>query len=219
MAIQKYQSSFPGAGSSFSSMLDRFFNDSLASQGRVASFSPQVDAFETEQGFEIEASLPGLKRDEIKVDFQQGRLSISGERQFRNERNERQYHLVESSYGSFYRAFDLPDSVDASKIEASFEDGVLHVHVPKDAQKTMRHQIEVRGGQGNQAAAGNGNTSKSGNGKMSERVGRDATDIPVQDASSTQRGGSNQQNTGDQQNTAGQQNASSASKQGSGMGS
>ncbi|WP_303309788.1 Hsp20/alpha crystallin family protein [Hymenobacter sp. BT730] len=186
-------------------MLDRFFNDSLASQGRVASFSPQVDAFETEQGFEIEASLPGLKRDEIKVDFQQGRLSISGERQFRNERNERQYHLVESSYGSFYRAFDLPDSVDANKIEATFEDGVLHVHVPKDAQKTMRHQIEVRSGQSTQKGEGNGSTGKS-SGKMSERVGRDATDIPVQDASAAQRGGSQQTSPG-------------SSKQGSGVGS
>jgi HSP20 family protein len=213
MAIQKYQSSFPGTPSSFSSMLDRFFNDSLASQGRVASFSPQVDAFETEQGFEIEASLPGLKRDEIKVDFQQGRLAISGERQFHNERNERQYHLVENSYGSFYRAFDMPDTVDAQKIEATFEDGVLHVHVPKDTQKTMRHQIEVRGAQGSQPGGGDGNAGKgSTSGKMSERVGRDATDIPVQDASSAQRGGS-------QQHAAGQQNAPGASKQGSGVGS
>jgi HSP20 family protein len=75
----------------------------------------------------------------------------------------------------------------------------------------MRHQIEVRAGQGSQPSGGNGSGGKA-SGKMSERVGRDATDIPVQDASSAQRGGS-------QQNMSGQQNAPGASKQGSGVGS
>jgi HSP20 family protein len=176
MAIQKYQDSFsdmmPG---SFSSMLDRFFSDSLASRGRVASFSPQVDAYETEKGYEIEAALPGLKREDIKVDFHQGRLTIAGERQFRNEQNQRRYHVVESSYGSFSRSFQLPDTVDPSKIEASFEDGVLHVTVPKDEQKTMRHQIQVRGSQ----------NSSNASGQLSERMGQQATDIPVQNGATS----------------------------------
>ncbi|WP_324674297.1 Hsp20/alpha crystallin family protein [Hymenobacter sp. GOD-10R] len=176
MAIQKYQDSFsdmmPG---SFSSMLDRFFSDSLASRGRVASFSPQVDAYETEKGYEIEAALPGLKREDIKVDFHQGRLTIAGERQFRNEQNQRRYHVVESSYGSFSRSFQLPDTVDPSKIEASFEDGVLHVTVPKDEKKTMRHQIQVRGSQ----------NSSNPSGQLSERMGQQATDIPVQNGATS----------------------------------
>jgi len=170
MAIQRYQESFGDvASTSFSTMLDRFFNDSLASRGRVSSFSPQVDAYETEKSYEIEAALPGLKREDIKVDFHQGRLTITGERNFRNEQNDRRYHVVESSYGTFHRSFQLPDTVDAGRIEAHFEDGVLHVSVPKDEQKTKRHQIEVRGGQSNGAS-----------GQMSERVGQQATDVPVQ---------------------------------------
>ncbi|QDA60201.1 Hsp20/alpha crystallin family protein [Hymenobacter jejuensis] len=174
MAIQKYQDSFSDMmPTNFSSMLDRFFNDSMASRGRVSNFSPQVDAFETEKGYEIEASLPGLKREDIKVDFHQGRLTISGERQFKNEQNDRRYHIVESSYGSFQRSFQLPDTVNPGQIEASFEDGVLRVHVPKDEQKTMRHQIQVKGGQ-----------SASGSGQMSERMGQQATDIPVQSSES-----------------------------------
>lgn len=168
MAIQQYQDSFSGMGNSpFSAMLDRFFNDSLASRGRVASFSPQVDAYETERGYQIEAALPGMKREDIKVDFHQGRLTIAGERQFQNERNERRYHLVESSYGSFQRSFQLPDTVDPSQIEANFEDGVLRILVPKDTQKTMRHQINIRGGQ------------NSGS-QMSDRMGQQASDITVQ---------------------------------------
>lgn len=171
MAIQKYQDSFSDlASSNFSSMLDRFFNDSLAARGRVSSFSPHVDAYETEKSYEIEASLPGMKREDIKVDFHQGRLTISGERHFRNEQNQRRYHVVESSFGSFQRAFQLPDTVDASRIEASFEDGVLHIRVPKDEKKTMRHQIEVRGSQGQAGSPG----------QMSEPMGQQATDVPVQ---------------------------------------
>ncbi|UYZ62324.1 Hsp20/alpha crystallin family protein [Hymenobacter weizhouensis] len=176
MAIQKYQDAFSDlASSSFSTMLDRFFNDSLASRGRVSSFSPHVDAYETEKSYEIEAALPGMKREDIKVDFHQGRLSISGERQFRNERNDRRYHVVESSFGSFQRSFVLPDTVDASGIQATFEDGMLRVSVPKDQQKTMRHQIEVRGGQ-------NGSVNP---GQMSERVGQQATDVTVQQGDSS----------------------------------
>ncbi|QJX46648.1 Hsp20/alpha crystallin family protein [Hymenobacter taeanensis] len=194
MAIQKYQDSFSDlASSSFSTMLDRFFNDSMAARGRVNSFSPHVDAYETEKSFEIEAALPGMKREDIKVDFHQGRLTISGERHFRNEQNERRYHLVESSYGSFHRSFQLPDTVDASRIEASFENGMLHIVVPKDQQKTMRHQIEVRGGQSSPAQGGaNG---QGNNGQMSERVGQQATDVTVQ--SDTTSEAQSSQNTTD----------------------
>jgi HSP20 family protein len=185
MSIQKYQDSFSDlASANFSSMLDRFFNDSIAARGRVNSFSPHVDAYETEKSYEIEASLPGLKREDIKVDFHQGRLTITGERRFRNEETKRHYHLVESSYGSFNRSFQLPDTVDAARIEASFEDGVLHVSVPKDQQKTMRHQIEVRGNQSSQS------------GQMSERMGQQATDVSVQrDGSNGSDGQQNGQTT------------------------
>ena len=154
-------------------MLDRFFNDSLTSRGRVASFSPQVDAYENEQGYQLEVALPGMKRDDIKVDFHQGKLTISGERTFQNEQNERRYHLVESSYGSFYRTFQLPDTVDASRIEDNFEDGVLRVSVPKDAQKTMRHQIEIRGGQTQPQG-------QSSNGQLSDRMSQQATEARVE---------------------------------------
>jgi HSP20 family protein len=156
---------------SFSSMLDRFFQDSVAGRGRVAAFSPQVDAYETEKGYQIEVALPGLKREDIKVNFHQGRLTISGERHFKNEQNDRRYHVVESSYGSFSRSFQLPDTVEPRQIQAQFEDGVLRVTVPKNEEKTMRHQIQVQGSQGQQAM---------GSGQMSERMGQQATDVTVE---------------------------------------
>ena len=179
MAIQKYQDSFADMmPQSFSTMLDRFFQDSVAGRSRVSAFSPQVDAYETEKGYQIEVALPGLKREDIKVDFHQGRLTISGERQFKNEKNDRRYHIVESSYGSFQRSFQLPDTVEPRQIQANLEDGVLRVLVPKDEEKTMRQQIQVQGGQSSQASSS----------------GQQATDVPVQEGN-----GNGQTNMGGQE--------------------
>ena len=186
MAIQKYQDSFGDMmPQSFSTMLDRFFQDSMAGRGRVSTFSPQVDAYETDKGYQIEVALPGLKREDVKVDFQQGRLTISGERQFKNEQNDRRYHIVESSYGSFQRSFQLPDTVEPRQIQANFEDGVLRVLVPKDEEKTMRHQIQVQGAQAGSKPSG----------QLSERMGQQATDAKVQQ---NQDKGNGQKDSGNQ---------------------
>ncbi|WP_207433470.1 Hsp20/alpha crystallin family protein [Sabulibacter ruber] len=150
MAIQRLGSGFDEfMPQSFSSMLDRFFNESVNTRERLSKFSPLVDTCETEQGYEIEVALPGLKKEDIQIDFQQGRLTISGERRFSNEQKDKRYHLVESQYGSFSRSFQFPDTVKADGIEAVFENGVLHVRVPKDEQKTAKHRIEVREGSAN----------------------------------------------------------------------
>jgi HSP20 family protein len=147
MAIQRYGSGFEDMmPQSFSTMLDKFFNESVNSRERLNKFNPHVDTCETENGYEIDVSLPGLKKDDIQLDFQQGRLTISGERQFSNEKKEKRYHMIESQYGAFSRSFQLPDTVNPERIEATFEDGILHVTVPKDERKTTRHRIEVRGG-------------------------------------------------------------------------
>jgi HSP20 family protein len=182
MAIQKHQDSFGDTmPMSFSTMLDRFFQDSIASRGRVSAFSPQVDAYENEKGYQIEVALPGLKRDDIKVDFQQGRLTISGERHFKNEQNDRRYHIVESSYGSFQRSFQLPDTVEPRQIQANFEDGILRIMVPKNEEKTMRHQIQIQGSQSN------GQPVMS-SGQVSEHMGQQATDVQVQSGNSNGNG-------------------------------
>jgi HSP20 family protein len=172
MAIQRYSDSFGDMmPQSFSSMLDRFFNDSLNSRGRMSSFAPHVDAYETERSYEIEAALPGMKREDIKVEFQQGRLTISGERHLKNERTDRRYHLMESQYGSFQHSFQLPDVANAQGIEAHFEDGMLRISVPKNEQKTMRHQIQIQDRQQQQSGMQSG--------QMSERISQQATDVRV----------------------------------------
>lgn len=145
MAIQKYKDPFLDVmPQSFSTLLDRFFHDTVATRGQVSSFSPKVDTYETEKGYDIEAALPGLKPEQIHVNFEDGRLTISGERKLENERKERNYHVMESSYGSFQRTFQLPTTTDPGKIDASFDNGVLHVHVPKNGQQPSQHQIPIR---------------------------------------------------------------------------
>ncbi|MBH8556957.1 Hsp20/alpha crystallin family protein [Hymenobacter sp. BT442] len=137
----------------FSTLLDRFFDDNMnmPMRGQMNRFFPKVDTYETDSSYDIDAALPGMKEEDINVSLDQGRLTIAGERKFENERNDRRYHVIESSYGSFLRTFQLPDTADAAKIDASFQNGVLHVHVPKGAPKTTQQRIPVHNGQGKNA--------------------------------------------------------------------
>lgn len=107
----------------------------------------QTDLSETSEGYELEIDLPGMKRDDVSVDYADGVLTISGERTDDHEEKRKGYYLSERSYGSFRRTFRVPDSVEADRISAHFNDGVLTVRLPKseEAQKNSR-RIEVNTG-------------------------------------------------------------------------
>lgn len=102
--------------------------------------APAVDVAETEKAYEITAELPGLDGKNVEVKFADGILTIKGEKQEEKEEKKKDYYLSERSYGSFQRSFQVPDSVDPDKIEASFKNGVLTVTLPKnaDSQKTAK---------------------------------------------------------------------------------
>ncbi|EJF08523.1 MULTISPECIES: Hsp20/alpha crystallin family protein [Pontibacter] len=146
MVLRKYNGMQDDMPQTFSSMLDRFFNESVNSRG-FAGFTPHVDACETENGYEIEVALPGIRKEDISIDFQEGKLTISGERRFEKKEEGRRYQMLETQYGTFSRSFYLPDNVNADKISAQLQDGVLVVNVPKDEQKTMKRQITISGGE------------------------------------------------------------------------
>lgn len=164
MVLRKYNGMQDDMPQTFSSMLDRFFNESVNSRG-MAGFTPHVDACETESGYEIEVALPGIRKEDITIDFQEGKLTISGERRFEKKEEGRRYQMLETQYGTFSRSFYLPDNVKADKISAQLQDGMLLVTVPKDEHKTMKRQITISGGeeakqpvkQKRVAAAENGN--------------------------------------------------------------
>ncbi|MFD2246155.1 Hsp20/alpha crystallin family protein [Pontibacter ruber] len=169
MTLTRFNGMQENMPQNFSSMLDRFFNESVNTRG-MAGFTPSVDASETERGFEIEVALPGVKREDISIDFQEGRLTISGERRFEKREEGRRYQMMETQYGSFTRSFYLPDNVNPDQIQAKFSDGVLSVMVPKDEKKTMKRQIRIEAGEEREAApkqkktataSENGKTAKS----------------------------------------------------------
>ena len=122
----------------FYSMED-MFKGMPALFGRLAPFSgygntewsPSVDISETEQEYLIRAALPAVKKEDVSVTFEDGMLTLSGERRQKEEQNDEKFHKVESFYGSFSRSFALPEGIDADQIRADSKDGVLTIHVPK----------------------------------------------------------------------------------------
>ena len=106
---------------------------------------PAVDVVESEQSYEITADLPGMDEKNIEVKVTDGVLTMKGERQEEKEEKKTGYYLQERSFGSFQRSFEMPESVDADKIEANFKKGVLTVKLPKkaEAQKPAK-KIEVK---------------------------------------------------------------------------
>src|SRR5690606_21601374 len=104
MVLRKYNGMQNEMPQTFSSMLDRFFNESVNTRG-FAGFTPHVDACETENGYEIEVALPGIRKEDIAIDFQEGKLTISGERRFEKKEEGRRYQMLETQYGTFSRSF------------------------------------------------------------------------------------------------------------------
>ena len=95
---------------------------------------PAVDVFEKDDQFVVKAELPGMKGEDIDVSVVGNTLTIRGEKKTETEVKEEDYYRSERSYGSFHRSILIPSTVDASKITADFEDGVLEVTLPKAAE-------------------------------------------------------------------------------------
>ncbi len=125
------------------SIFDSIFNDNLGKFERNVFFTPRVDVKETEKSFEIHAALPGLKKEEISIEVEKSTLSIKGERKLKNENKDDKFHMVENFYGKFSRSFTLPENVDASKIAASYTDGMLMVEIPKADIKQNKTSVVI----------------------------------------------------------------------------
>lgn len=106
---------------------------------------PQVEMFRRSDKLVVRADLPGLKKEDVKVEVDDGTLIISGERSEEREENRDDFYRSERSYGQFYRAIPLPEGVTADQCEATFKDGVLEVTLPapKEPERSAR-QIPVR---------------------------------------------------------------------------
>lgn len=105
---------------------------------------PKVDIFENSENLVLEAELPGMKRDDFELSFENNVLTLKGERKFEKRSESDNYHRVERAYGAFTRSFTLPPTVTAEGAEANFENGVLNISLPK-REETKARKIEITG--------------------------------------------------------------------------
>jgi len=103
-------------------------------------FAPRVETAETDTAYEITAELPGVEEKDVKVAVEDNVLTISGEKKAEREQKEKDYVMSERSYGSFKRAFTLPDNVAVDKVAARFEKGVLRITLPKSAPSPAKQR-------------------------------------------------------------------------------
>lgn len=111
----------------------------------LGAWMPPVDISEDEDKIRLTTELPGVREDQVSIQMEGGVLTIRGERKFEDEKQGRNFHRVERSYGQFVRSFTLPNNVDREKIRASFSDGILDIEIPKSEEARPR-QIKISSG-------------------------------------------------------------------------
>lgn len=145
MAVIKY----PDFGNDFDEFPTglRIFQDSLSrlfSEPASRPWSPSVDIFETENELVLKADVPEVDPKNISIQLENGTLTLKGERRYDENKTSKGFHRIERSYGSFSRAFSLPDSVDGEKVNADYKNGVLTVTLPKkEVAKPRAINIQV----------------------------------------------------------------------------
>jgi HSP20 family protein len=108
-----------------------------------AVWMPLTDIYEDKERYTLKLDLPGIKKDDVKISFVDGKLSISGERNQETEHKDSKCHRIERSFGRYYRSFNLPEHVQSEKINAEFKDGQLTISIPK-AEEAKPKEIEIK---------------------------------------------------------------------------
>ena len=127
---------------------------------RATAWAPALDISERKDAYLVTVELPGVEPDDLQITLEDGLLTIQGERQFTSESSEQQFHRIERRYGAFRRSITLPAQVQAEQIEASFDNGVLQILVPKAEEATPK-RIQVRPGRAEILAASSEDTTPS----------------------------------------------------------
>jgi HSP20 family protein len=130
----------------FKSMEDRFGlfkKEEYDEEFDNAVWMPLTDIYEDTDNYKIKADLPGAKKEDVKISFSDGKLSISGERSQEQETKDAKCHRIERTFGKYYRSFTLPQEIKEDKIKAEFKDGQLTVTIPK-AEEVKPKEIEIK---------------------------------------------------------------------------
>ena len=142
--------------------MNSLFQDFNRSQGdgdslATTAFAPPVDIYEDEHKIMLKVDAPGMKESDFDIQMENGVLTVKGERKFEKEEKEENFHRIERRYGSFYRSFTLPNTINPETIKANYDAGVLKVELEKRAEARPK-QIKVRVG----AASLEGTNKESG---------------------------------------------------------
>jgi HSP20 family protein len=178
--------------------IDRAFDEAFgggsgrSGAGGMTMSSPRIDMHEENGELCLRADLPGMQPQDLDVRVEGDVLTISGERKSEQNRNERDYHVMERSHGRFHRSIQLPFSPDPDEVRAEVRHGVLEIHIPQHAAQERSRRIEVRGESGQagggsamtQAIGGSSGSSGSGgasgsSGSGGERSRSDASSAAV----------------------------------------
>ncbi|MBS3915525.1 MAG: Hsp20/alpha crystallin family protein [Bacteroidetes bacterium] len=129
-------------------VVNRFFSDVWNNfeeefTPAMSNFKPGSEIVKNENGFEVKVSLPGVKKEDVKIELDGNVLSISGERKNEHTENKNNVLRSEISYGKFSRSFTLSADIDRTKIEANFEDGMLKMQLPV-VEKALAQTIEIK---------------------------------------------------------------------------
>jgi HSP20 family protein len=126
-------------------LFEEIFGNELENTESFGNVKPLVNIEESDNEFVVTAELAGMDKDDVKISFQDGTISISGEKKAEKELNDGNFHRYERKYGSFCRTFSMPNSIQPDKIDASFKNGVLTVALPKaEEAKTKEIKIQVK---------------------------------------------------------------------------
>ncbi|QQS37729.1 MAG: Hsp20/alpha crystallin family protein [Ignavibacteriales bacterium] len=126
----------------FNNRIQRFFGEFPMSSEFSHSFNPRVDISEDENNIFINAEVPGVKKDDIKISLQDNILTISGEKKSETkESKDKNYYRNERIFGSFTRSFTLPEEINPDKVDAKFSDGILNVTIEKAAPKEISQRF------------------------------------------------------------------------------
>lgn len=128
--------------------IDRLFDDVFPSRGEngegaATVWSPRADVAETEDAYLIHIDAPGLKKQDFNISWQDGTLTVSGDRKWEDKEERENYVRMERSFGHFFRSFTLPNTVKSEDIGGSYDDGVLTIRVPK-AEESKPRRIEIQ---------------------------------------------------------------------------
>ncbi len=139
-----------GAFEELSSDMERIFDSLLGRtvgtmlrNGNAEKYAPTLDISESAEAYEVHIDLPGVRPEDVKVEMHEGKLVVAGSRATYSEKKDKAFHRMERVSGSFHRVISLPTDVDAEKIDASYEHGVLKIVIPK-AVKQQPKKIEIR---------------------------------------------------------------------------